>query len=129
MGVIAEAFRTGGVWMYLILAASLIGWPLSVLGVIAAFVSPRAKYSLVIGGFVVLVGVATIAAGGIGYMMGMAEVEEAVELASPDVRPRLLAKGEQLSTYPLYFGLGGGSVPLLLGGLAVAVGLSRRGDE
>jgi hypothetical protein len=41
-------------------------------------------------------------------------------------RAEALAAGEARASCQLYFGFGGGSLPLLLGGIALGIGISRR---
>jgi len=125
MAVIAEAFRTGGVWMYLILMGVVLGWPLAFLGLLTLF-SKKAKLMMASGALVCLIGLGTLGIGVVGYATGMAEVEEAVEKATPEHRERLRAAGEGYASYPLYFGFGGSSVPLLLGLLMLGAGVMKR---
>jgi hypothetical protein len=128
MEVVAEAFRTGGVWMYLILTIAVFGWPLSLLAPLT-LLTKKAKLAIAAGIISGLVGLAAIGVGAAGYAVGMAEVEEALTKASPEYRERLRVRGEEYASYSLYFGLGAGSVPLLFGLLALGGGIAMREPE
>lgn len=126
MGELAMAFRTGGVWMYLILTAVLVGWPLAGLGLLT-LLSKKAKVAMIAGGLVTVIGLGTAAIGVVGYTVGMAEVDEAIERATPENRERLRETGAEYAAYPLKFGFGAASVPLLLGLLTFGAGVMKRG--
>ena len=128
MDVLVEAFRMGGVWMYLILAACILGWPLALIGLAVGLISKNSKVAIVGGAVVLAIGLGTAGLGTIGYVSELGTVEAALEKATPANRERLRQKGQEIANYSLYFGLGGGSVPLLMGLVTLGAGIVRRGD-
>lgn len=99
MSSIAEAFRTGGVWMYLILFATLCGLALTGLLTVATAIKRRAPWVLwaITPVFVLLIGL-------LGHYIGLSETLTALERATPETRMKLLARGISLSLNASAFG-------------------------
>ncbi len=116
MGEIAEAFRTGGVWMYLILALDLTVYPGCAIGLLLAIFAKEGTQRKILLGFTILIGLGALlilGVGVMGYMIGLAEVEAALEKASPENQLRLREMGELYAMYPFKFGLGSSIIPAI----------------
>ncbi len=133
MEVVAEMFRSGGIWMYLVLALSLLVYPgLLVSGVLfgSSFRegAPRRKRRLIAGAIPLLGAVALVAVGVVGWQLGLAEAHSAMEMASPESRQRMLARGEQIAMYPLQAGAAMALIPGLVGLVFMVTGLLASDD-
>ena len=131
MQMIAEAFRTGGVWMYLVLAIAAITHPAGILSLIGAFLAKPGQRKFVIGlGVLGLLGVVgTILIGWVGYTVGIIEMNEALEKVSPENAEKMRELGTRLSKYPLNFSLLASVFPGIASVLVLIRGLTLRSDQ
>lgn len=125
MAEFAEMFRSGGVWMYLVLAAALPAY-LIALGTlvlaIPAGTSGKLRGALAIcSGLTLLTSLLIIGLGYVGYEMGLSEVQQAMEVVKPDKREELLARGREIAQYPLTFATWLAPIPGLIGFAGLAI--------
>ena len=92
MGAIAEAFRTGGISMYLLLALALAGSIIPLGGLILAAIKKRIPLAVLL-----LVPCMALIIGSFGAAIGIAEALEAIQKATPETRMKLLAYGIALT--------------------------------
>ncbi len=125
MAEIAQAFSEGGIWMYLILVLALVVIPTSLATVLIAVLAKAGrKLLLVLAGFKLLITVLVVAVGAVAWWVGMVEVRHALEYAPPDVQAEMLAMGERIAGYPLWFAIFVAIPPGLVAvGLGVAAAL------
>lgn len=117
MNSFAEAFRTGGIWMYLLLALALGGAILPFAGTILAALGKRIPLvAWIIVPFIALL------IGSLGAAMGMLEVFDALSLATPETRSKLLARGIALSMNVKVFGAMVASFYFAMGALGLGLG-------
>ena len=117
MGAIAEMFRTGGIWMYLIFAMSIGGGVIWVLAFALAALKKRSPVALWL-----LVPVGAILLGALGTAIGVAEAIAALEVATPQVRGRMAMRGASLAQVTLMFGALVAAAYASFGALGVGAG-------
>ncbi len=106
MGMIAEMFREGGWWMYMVLAIGLMVYPVLLVSAVLYGSSfrqgaPRRRRRLIAGAMPLVGAIALVAVGVVGWQMGLAEAQAALEMATPEVRDRLWARGQEVAAHPL----------------------------
>jgi hypothetical protein len=118
MSAIAEAFRAGGVWMYLILLLVMAEIPLAIGGVVflgMGFFRKIARgWHAGVAVFFTLFTLVILAVGLVGQWEGIANMEAALEFAAPEVRDTLREAGEAVARYPWRFSQFAAVVPGLL---------------
>lgn len=121
MGAIAEMFRSGGVWMYLILTIALVSNPSGGLSLIAAALAKHKHKTMlyVIGVLCALMALTGLLVGALGYYVGTSEIEMALEKATPENRALLRERGQEIAMYPVTFAAYCSAIPLF--GAAVAL--------
>lgn len=127
----AEMFRSGGIWMYLVLIAALPAW-LAALGTfvlaIPAGVSGKLRMPLLICSALTLLGALLIVGlGYAGYQVGISEMQMALEHVSPEKRDALQARGREIANYPLTFAMYAAPIPGFLGFLGLATFFVSKG--
>jgi len=125
MGMIAEAFRTGGVWMYLILSATIMASALTVIGGFIGFKAKRKPITLLFGFVALLAGLGIAGMGAIGYSMGIMQMNEALMHASPEHIDQLREVGTGYARYPLIFGGIAAIFPALGGAILLILGFQQ----
>lgn len=122
-----DAFRDCGAFAFLCLLIAAAGMTAAFVGVVLLLTKAR-RAAWIPGIIAVLAGFGAIGAGVLGRQLGMARVEAAV--ATPGLEERdirmLRAEGEKEANQCVKIGFATGSLPFLLGGVAVAVGLVVR---
>lgn len=99
MSSIAEAFRTGGIWMYLILLLQLISLPVILIG--GALTFKRKRVPWLVWAIIPLCIIFTAA---VGQSTGISEMLAALQMATPETRMKLMARGISLSLNVEVFG-------------------------
>lgn len=127
MALIVEAFRTGGVWMYLILSATILASALTVIGGFIGFKAKRKPITLLFGFVSLLAGLGIAGMGAIGYSMGIMQMNEALMHASPEYIDRLREVGTSYARYPLIFGGVSAIFPALGGAILLILGFRQEG--
>ena len=118
MSAIVEAFRVGGVWMYLIFLLVMAEIPLVIGGVaflgMGFFKKISRGWHAGVGVLFALFTLFILAVGLLGQWVGIASMEAALEVATPDVRDTLREQGEAIARYPWRFSQFAAVVPGLL---------------
>lgn len=130
MSGILEAFREGGAAMYAITLVDGCLCSASVFLLIGLALSAGRNQGLLRGVAVALLlgSFIPVCAGGVGYWLGMRNVEAAVAAASDEYRDQLTMIGEREASWNLWFGGGSSSLCLVSGlGLVVAAFVLGRG--
>lgn len=116
MSSVAEMFRTGGVWMYVILAALIMGIGTVGLAGVLSMMKRRVPW-IICGGLALL----ALMLGEVGQISGISETVSAAGFATPEIRMRLIARGVSLSLSTRAFA---GVAAAIICGLAVwAIGI------
>ena len=121
-------FHEGGPSMYGLLCCALIGNPLALVAIAGAFVAKGRGTRIGLGAASVVVGGATVLAGIVAYLYWMGVMEDALAYADAAAREALYERGRQEALHNVWLGVGGGLVPLLLGGAALLRGLMTKPD-
>ena len=116
---LSDLFRMGGAFMWPILMCGLTG---TVVALVANL--QRAK-NLAIAAMAV--GLVCIAMGGLAYYLGTLEAKQAIATVSPEWRVPAMARGLQVASIPLKFGVLCSGLPLVLGLVGFVRG--RSSDE
>ena len=132
MSHLAEMFRSGGVFMYLILLGFILLAPLALatIGIsVARLVKGGFGRTLLITSVVTLVGSAfVVLVGFLGYQMGISEVEAALEMVPPERAAEMRAKGMELARYTLDFSLYTAALPALAGIMGLVARFAKKDD-
>ncbi len=92
MSSVAEAFRTGGIWMYLILLLQLLCFPSFIALAVLHFKKIRVPWIIWAAPILLILFLGTL-----GSHIGLSESIEALQHATPETRMKLLARGLALS--------------------------------
>ena len=116
-------FHEGGPSMFGLLCCGLIGNPLALAAVVAAFVTKSKGARIGLGAASLLVGGATLLAGIAAYFYWMNVVEGAVAFADAAMRAQLYERGREEAMTNIWFGAAAAFLPLLLGAIGLVRGL------
>lgn len=110
--------------MYALLLCALAGNPIALLALAGAFLTERRARRIGIGAASVAIGTLTVLLGVASYVYWMAVVDSALAVVDPSSRDMLLERGREEAMTNVWFGLGGGALPILFGVLALARGIA-----
>lgn len=116
-------FHEGGPSMFGLLCCGLIGNPLALAAVVAAFVAKSKGARIGLGAASLLVGGATLLAGVVAYFYWMNVVEDAVAFADMASRRTLYERGRAGAMNNLWLGAAASFLPLVLGAIGLVRGL------
>jgi len=106
--MILEPFELGGPWMYLVLAADLVGLPCVALSVLVAatarVTSKGVLFARILAWSVVLGALIPMFAGALGAGAGFYLLEKASSAAAPELVEEMRAAGTRIALIPLKFG-------------------------
>lgn len=118
-------FAEGGPWMWgIALTDALLGSLLAMALLLAGIsrLSPAVVWPARIAtGLLLLATVLPALEGIVGWRLGLAMMEQALEHASPEHVAPMREVGEQIAAYPLWFGLGSSAVLMAFGLVDVVV--------
>lgn len=121
-----DAFRHSPLPYILMTLIALLGIVVGLVGAAVAFKSK--KLGIAGGAFALVLGILGAVVGVGGWMYGRSQVEAAV--SSPGLKPsdRAMIRefGNAEASYTLYYGLGTAAPVLLLGVVALGVGITRK---
>ena len=117
MGAIVEAFRTGGIWMYLVLLVWMLGGIVAFVATILAALGKRVPWLVW-----ALCPLGVLALAALGAWFGVADAFEALRLATPETRQVLLARGHALELNVTAFGAFCAMSLSMLGAMGWALG-------
>jgi hypothetical protein len=85
------------------------------------------RLAIAVGTLAIFLGLVVIGIGGAGSLLAQKQTDATLSAAGLNEKDRasIRSYGESISQYPLIAGLGGGSLPIAGGGLAVLLGLRR----
>ena len=127
MGTIAEMFRLGGIWMYAVFALTIMLSPAFIVGVALFGLSftkqeGRKKKRFIAAGLCLGTAVVLLVVGGLGWHFGIAEMQNTLELVSPEDRESLRQRGRIAAIYPLQFAGVAAILPAVAGLVALVAG-------
>lgn len=123
MQELAEMFRAGGIWMYLILVTAAPAYLLAVSSIVLAIpaaASGKLRKPLIIcAALTVMSAAIMVVLGYAGYQTGLAEMQAALEHVSPDKRQAMVTRGREIAVYPMTFASWLAPLPGLAGVLGI----------
>ncbi|MEN9799027.1 MAG: hypothetical protein RL653_2723 [Pseudomonadota bacterium] len=123
---LGRRFEEGGLVMYLLLPLLLMGGVGAVANVLVLLFGARWKTTVLAGAATLGVAGLTTLTTGAGYALALQALEQAVVGVNPVDRAVILQAGKEEASNILYLGVLAVALPLLVGGITTAVGLSRR---
>lgn len=126
MDTILQAFRVGGVWMWVILILSAISYLASFTSLAFLAVSMRRPLRLTMTWFGIVLltmGGAIFVIGVVAYGVGISQMERALEYIDPKFVEEVRLLGTEEALLPLHFSLIMGGFPTLVGLLSLVRGI------
>jgi hypothetical protein len=114
-----QAFREGGVFMYVVLAVGILAGFAAVMALIAALTQRTRQPALVIGIVAMVLGLLIPVTGGVGYALAMRNAFAAVASVDPSMRAAMLAQGISEAMNLIVFSALCAALPMLLSFVAV----------
>lgn len=120
--------------MYLLLMLSLVVYGLFVVAAVIFGTSflgkpARRKNRLTAGAMALGGALVLLLVGGLGWYMGNADLQAALEHASPENAEAMLAKGREMTLYPIQFAAAAAALPGVSGLIFLFTGLFTAADD
>jgi hypothetical protein len=125
---VVNAVRDCGAVGFLILLVGLLGVIASVVSLVTLMTAGGARRLIIVGAITVFVGSVAGALGPAGMMLGRWQVDNAMRLENinPAAKERIRAEGYREAAQCVPTGGFGGVFPLVIGAVALGVGIRRR---
>lgn len=126
-------FRSGGMWMYLLLALSLLVYGLYVVAVVIFGTSflgkpARRKNRLTAGAMALGGALVLLLVGALGWYMANADLQAALAQTSPENAEAMRAKGRAMALYPIQFAAVAAALPGVSGLIFLLTGVFTADD-